>query len=426
MPVFNGRNWTLADFLPFKFIENWDAFWSDVIAEMTARVQGVGNALKATSNTSSVAIGVGSKSLTVETGKGFSANLWVVASDAANSANSMTGSVTSYNASTGVLVLSVPAGGTTGGGMPTSWIVGISGAIGPAGPAFTSGSLAGAINEAAVTLASASTVNIGAAAGNYLTITGATTVTAFDVAQAGTERVLRFATALTLTHNATSLILPTGASISTAAGDIAVMRSEGAGNWRCVSYTRATGLPLAGVGIAVQDEGSAVLASAATLNFIGPSVTVSNVGGVATVTIANTVLADGAEDGSTIGWAAEANASLVNSAAQAASGTRSWLYSCSAASNYFVSKQIPNLVNGTTYTVTFWAKMTSGSGARTVMIRPTSFAGAAAYSSTFTFSSAWTQYTFTFVAVATSMYWHLGNDPGTACTIYIDDIVVRS
>jgi hypothetical protein len=50
--------------------------------------------------------------------------------------------------------------------------------------------------------------------------------------------------ALTLTHNGTSLILPTGANIVTAAGDAALFASEGSGNWRCIGYWRKSGQPL--------------------------------------------------------------------------------------------------------------------------------------------------------------------------------------
>ena len=56
--------------------------------------------------------------------------------------------------------------------------------------------------------------------------------------------ILKFSDALTLTHNATSLILPTGANITTADGDIACMESLGSGNWSCLFYTRANGAPL--------------------------------------------------------------------------------------------------------------------------------------------------------------------------------------
>lgn len=93
-------------------------------------------------------------------------------------------------------------------------------------------------------IASAATTSIGAATGNYVTITGTTTITSLGTGTAGWLRLVRFAGALTLTHNATSLILPTGANITTAAGDFAIFVSEGSSNWRCLAYYRASGLPL--------------------------------------------------------------------------------------------------------------------------------------------------------------------------------------
>lgn len=107
---------------------------------------------------------------------------------------------------------------------------------------YSGGTLTQALNHApSVSLASSATVNIGAAAANAITITGTTTITAFDSIADGAIRVLTFADALTLTHNATSLILPGGANITTAAGDVAVMLSLGSGNWRCIAYQRADG-----------------------------------------------------------------------------------------------------------------------------------------------------------------------------------------
>ncbi|MFZ5653161.1 MAG: hypothetical protein ACOY42_01990 [Pseudomonadota bacterium] len=107
---------------------------------------------------------------------------------------------------------------------------------------FVGGTLTGALNHApAVSLASAATVGIGAASANAISITGTTTITAFDTIASGAVRVLTFAGALTLTHNETSLILPGGANITTAAGDVAVMLSLGSGNWRCIGYMRANG-----------------------------------------------------------------------------------------------------------------------------------------------------------------------------------------
>ena len=97
-------------------------------------------------------------------------------------------------------------------------------------------------NSAAV--ASAGTVDLGAQTGNFLDISGTTTITAFGTVAAGVWKVLRFQGALTLTHNATSLILPSAANITTAANDRALMYSLGSGNWVCAFFERASGQPI--------------------------------------------------------------------------------------------------------------------------------------------------------------------------------------
>lgn len=95
----------------------------------------------------------------------------------------------------------------------------------------------GAGYTAEATVASAATADIGAAASLYVAITGTTTITSFGANYNG-PRFIRFAGSLTLTHNASSLILPGGANITTAAGDTAIVVPQSAG-WRVVSYTRA-------------------------------------------------------------------------------------------------------------------------------------------------------------------------------------------
>lgn len=103
-----------------------------------------------------------------------------------------------------------------------------------------------AINEApTVTIASSTTPAIFAAAGNTILLTGTTTVTGFDTIAAGAVRRVRFDNALLLTYNATSLILPTSANITTAADDVAVFLSLGSGNSICISYSRKSGAALA-------------------------------------------------------------------------------------------------------------------------------------------------------------------------------------
>jgi phage-related tail fiber protein len=114
---------------------------------------------------------------------------------------------------------------------------------------LTGGTLSGALNLAPfVLLASAATLAIGAANANDITVTGTTAITAFDTIGAGAHRTLTFAGALTLTHNSLSLILPSGANIVTAAGDVAEFVSLGAGNWRCVNYQKANGQAVIGGG----------------------------------------------------------------------------------------------------------------------------------------------------------------------------------
>jgi hypothetical protein len=118
----------------------------------------------------------------------------------------------------------------------------------------TGGNLTGALNFAkGSNITAASTTDIGAATGNVVDVTGNTTITGLGTVQAGTVRVVRFTGAPLLTHNGTSLILPTGASIQAAAGDVAVFVSLGSGNWYCASYSPAAGP----VGIASQAEAEA-------------------------------------------------------------------------------------------------------------------------------------------------------------------------
>jgi len=92
-------------------------------------------------------------------------------------------------------------------------------------------------------IASASTTDLSGATGDYVNITGTTTITGLGTVSAGMRFILSFAGALTLTHNATSLILPTGGNIVTKAGDIAVMESLGSGNWKCIYFSNSSGNP---------------------------------------------------------------------------------------------------------------------------------------------------------------------------------------
>lgn len=103
-------------------------------------------------------------------------------------------------------------------------------------------------------IASAATTDLGAVQGLFHDITGTTTITSFGTVAAGVWKVLKFEGALTLTHNAASLVLPGAANITTADGDIAIVVSEGSGNWRCVLYQKASGQRIGTINALTEDS----------------------------------------------------------------------------------------------------------------------------------------------------------------------------
>jgi len=94
-------------------------------------------------------------------------------------------------------------------------------------------------------VASANALTLGTD-GNYFDITGTTAITSIGTLGVGTQVCLHFDGVLTLTHQATDLILPSGANITTAAGDEALFIEYATGDWRCVNYSKANGEALVG------------------------------------------------------------------------------------------------------------------------------------------------------------------------------------
>lgn len=111
------------------------------------------------------------------------------------------------------------------------------------------GLVTGATFGTQTSLASAGTTNLGTIPSRNVLITGTTTITSFGSA-ASTARplyMIKFAGVLTLTHNGTSLIIPGGADVTTAANDTALVEYLGSGNWRVRDYTKADGTGLVSV-----------------------------------------------------------------------------------------------------------------------------------------------------------------------------------
>jgi hypothetical protein len=129
-----------------------------------------------------------------------------------------------------------------GFGLPAIW-AGLGGNVTTATSMISS-----SFNEAkGADIISGATTNIWANAdGNLIYVTGAgASITSLGTApQAGARRTLIFAGVNTLTYNATTLVLPGSASISTAAGDVATVVADTTANMVVTSYTRATGQPI--------------------------------------------------------------------------------------------------------------------------------------------------------------------------------------
>lgn len=94
--------------------------------------------------------------------------------------------------------------------------------------------------------------------GNYFDVTGTTAIeTISTTGYVGTVIKLHFDGVLTLTHDATDLILPTGANITTAAGDEAEFIEYASGDYRCTNYQRADGSVLGDLPLAQIASGTA-------------------------------------------------------------------------------------------------------------------------------------------------------------------------
>lgn len=122
------------------------------------------------------------------------------------------------------------------------------------------GTLTGALNYAPSVSLTGATPAIGASASNNITITSTTTITGFDSIAEGAIRRVKFAAITPLVHSA-NLDLPTSANITTAVGDEAVFRSNGAGSWKCISYLRKDGSALLSIGGSFQTLATEVTGS---------------------------------------------------------------------------------------------------------------------------------------------------------------------
>lgn len=153
-------------------------------------------------------------------------------------------------------------------------------------------------------IASADTINLLTATGNYVNVTGTTTIRGLsptasgNAALIGARRVVQFTGALTLTYNATTLILPGSANITTVAGDVVEFVYEGGVSWRCINYAKRTWTGTGGMMLAASPTTTGTLTAAA--------ITASG-----TLTANGTLTLTGPTTASTAAFATGANASTV-------------------------------------------------------------------------------------------------------------------
>lgn len=96
--------------------------------------------------------------------------------------------------------------------------------------------------NAPIDVASAATTNIGAALSLTVSVTGTTSITAFDTVVAGIYRYVNWTDATPIVYNATNMQLIASADRTNAAGDFSIFRSLGSGNWIEELYQQHTGI----------------------------------------------------------------------------------------------------------------------------------------------------------------------------------------
>lgn len=204
--------------------------YRDAAAASATAAQGYALALTATSTTSQT-VGTGSKTFTTQAGKQFTVGQILYFVDPGNVDRWMAGPVTAYSG-TSLSVNITDANPATSGQTSTSWNISIAGVKGVPGPVggVLGGNLAGALNElAAASVASAASPDIWTPAGNYIPVTGTTTITSFPAApQAGAKRTLLATAAFGMTASANLVIkgVQPGNTFTVAAGDEIDVRAE--------------------------------------------------------------------------------------------------------------------------------------------------------------------------------------------------------
>lgn len=111
---------------PINFALKGDAFLAALpgfVADANALEQSLQMVATMGTSTSALTVGTGSKTLTTDPGKAWATGAWIYVFASAAVSNYMVGRITSYNATTGELVVNVSA--IDGSGTHSAWIIGL-------------------------------------------------------------------------------------------------------------------------------------------------------------------------------------------------------------------------------------------------------------------------------------------------------------
>lgn len=127
--------------------------------------------------------------------------------------------------------------------------------------------------------AATATTDLGLFGTHNALLTGTTGITSFGSSASTTFPVynLKFSGALTITYNATSMILPGTANITTAANDTATALYLGSGNWQITNYSKASGAAvLSGAPLCMAQGLSIATSGNTSIDFAWDGVTLLN------------------------------------------------------------------------------------------------------------------------------------------------------
>lgn len=210
----------------------------NLVTEINNLIPTLNNPGQMANSTTSVAIGTGSKSFTIDTGKTFVAGQSIFVQYTTTPTNWMYGTVTSYNSATGALVVNVTS--VLGSGTYALWTV----SLGDALVSARGFSMSGAINTARGSVAMHATTMDLWSQPNIIDGTGsAVTITAIvNAPQPGAKRVLYPIAGTVITHGATFSV-DGNASYTTAAGDALLFEAITTSTYN-VNVIKQDGLPV--------------------------------------------------------------------------------------------------------------------------------------------------------------------------------------